>query len=141
MRTRKLLAALAATLLASGAALADNPLDEARRLLDAGDGAQAYALLVPAESARAGDPAFDLLLGIAALEAGETTRAIFALERAVTVDPGNARARAELARAYLAAGETDAARREFERVRKQDVPADVKRTIDRFLSAADLLDD
>ena len=141
MRTRKLLAALAATLLASGAALADNPLDEARRLLDAGDGAQAYALLVPAESARAGDPAFDLLLGIAALEAGETTRAIFALERAVTVDPGNARARAELARAYLAAGETDAARREFERVRKQDVPADVKRTIDRFLSTADLLDD
>ncbi len=141
MNTTRLLAALAVALACTGQARADARTDEARRLIEAGQGAQAYALLVPLESARAGEPEFDLLLGIAALDAGEGTRAVFALERAVTVQPENARARAELARAYLAVGETDAARREFERVRSQPVPAEVKGTIDRFLSAADRLDD
>jgi len=44
-------------------------------------------------------------------------------------------ARAEIARAYLALGERDTARREFGTVRAQSIPADAKATIDQFLSA------
>src|SRR5262245_64922836 len=41
--------------------------------------------------------------------------AVFALERVLALQPDNHLARAEIARAYLALGERDAARREFER--------------------------
>lgn len=50
-------------------------------------------------------------LGIAALDAGHLTRAIFALELTVELQPANNLARAELAHAYLAAGETANARK------------------------------
>src|SRR6185369_7530547 len=65
-----------ATLLAalSLGALADDLTDRAKRLLAQGQGKQAYELLRPQESARAGDPEFDHLLGIAALDAGENER-------------------------------------------------------------------
>jgi hypothetical protein len=44
--------------------------------------------------------------------------------------------RAEIARAYLALGETQTAAQEFETVKKQGVPADVSMTIDRYIAAA-----
>src|SRR5207244_648186 len=75
---------------------------------------QAYALLLPQEAARAGDPEFDYLLGLAALDSGELERAVFALERVLAVQPDNHLARAEIARAYLEMGARDAARQELE---------------------------
>lgn len=119
----------------SSAALADALTDRAKRLLEQKQPKQAYDLLLPQESARAGDPEFDYLLGIAAIDAGEVERGVFALERVLAVQPQNHVARAEIARGYLALGERDAARREFETVRAQQVPADVKQTIDGYLSA------
>lgn len=138
MRTPGLLvrAAVAVVFSASSlAAFADELTDRARRLLKQRHAQQAYQLLLPHESARAGDPEFDYLLGIAALDAGEAERAVFALERVLAVQPGNHVARAEIARAYLALGERDTARREFETVRAQSIPADARATIDQFLSA------
>ena len=119
----------------SSAALADALTDRAKRLLEQKQPRQAYDLLLPQEGARAGDPEFDYLLGIAAIDAGEPERGVFALERVLAVQPNNHVARAEIARAYLALGERDSARREFETVRQQQVPEDVKRTIDGYLSA------
>lgn len=124
---------LAAT---SGAALGDALTEAARRLLEQGRAQQAYALLLPQESARAGDLEFDYLLGIAANDTGEHERAVFALERVLAQQPGNALARAEIARAYLALGEREAARRELEAVRTQPIPAEAKAAIERFLAAA-----
>ena len=121
--------------LASLTAAADELTDRARRLIEQGQGKQAYALLLPQESARAGDPEFDHLLGIAAIDAGENERAIFALERVLALQPDNHVARADIARAYLASGERETARREFETVRRQQIPEPAKATIDRFLSA------
>jgi len=120
---------------AASAAFADALTDRARRLLEQKQPQQAYELLLPQEAARAGDPEFDYLLGIASLDAGHAERAVFALERVLAVQPNNHVARAEIARAYLALGERDSARREFETVRQQQVPADVKATIDSYLSA------
>src|SRR4051812_7406103 len=119
----------------ASAALADALTDRAQRLLAQKQAKQAYDLLLPQESARAGDPEFDYLLGVAALDSGNLERAVFALERVLAVQPNNHLARAEIARAYLAMGERDSARREFETVRRQPIPEDAKATIDRYLSA------
>ena len=116
-------------------AFADALTDRARQLLRDRQHQQAYQLLLPQEPNRAGDPEFDYLLGIAAIDAGDPERGIFALERVLALQPNNHVARAEIARAYLAVGERQAARREFETVRKQQIPAEAKETVDRYLSA------
>ena len=112
-------------------------MERAGAHVSAGRHAAAYALLAPHESERAGDPEFDLLLGIAALETGRHTRAVFALKSVLAVQPDNPRALAEIGRAYLALGESESARRELQAVRAQNVPSDVARSIDRLLSAVD----
>lgn len=136
---RKIIAPMLLSLLPLMAS-ADELTDRAQVLLDQGKAGEAFQLLDPVEGARAGDARFDLLLGIAALDSGQTTRAVFALERVLAVEPNNARARAEIARAYLALGETDSARHEFETVQKQGVPPEVSANIDRFMDAVDRLD-
>jgi tetratricopeptide (TPR) repeat protein len=74
---------------------------------------QTYQTLAPQAGERAGDPAFDYALGIAALDSGRYGEAIIALQRVLAVQPGNAQARAELARAYALAGDIDTARDQF----------------------------
>ncbi len=130
--------AVGALMCMSAVARAQDPLlDQAAEQMRQHDPAAAYAGLAAVESQRAGDPRYDYLLGVAALDSGHLTRAIFALERVMAVEPGNALARAELARAYLAAGETDSARAELEQVRHTDLPKDVAAAIDRVLGVVD----
>lgn len=114
---------------------ADEILLNAKQNLDNGDPQAAYNLLIPLQSERAGDPEYDFLLGSAALGVGKNTEAVFALERVLAVAPDNAPARALIARAYFQLKETETARREFENVKKQDIPPEVSTTIDRFLDA------
>jgi len=121
--------------LLSAHARADALTDRAAALLNRGDAKSAYELLLPLEPQRAGDPQYDYLLGIAALDAGDPERAVFALERVLALQPDNAPARAEIARAYYVMGEREAARREFEAVRRYAIPEEAKATVDRFLSA------
>jgi tetratricopeptide (TPR) repeat protein len=126
--------ALAFALL-SAHALGDEVTDRAAALLKRGDAKAAYEMLLPLEPQRAGDPQYDYLLGIAALDAGDPERAVFALERVLALQPDNALARAEIARAYFVMGEREAARREFEAVRRAAIPEEAKASVDRFLSA------
>jgi len=128
-------------LLASGFARADAVTDNARALIEKGDAKAAYALLEPLEPQRAGDPEYDFLLGLSALEIGKNTNAVFALERVLAVNPNHTRARAEIARAYAALGETRTARQEFETVKKQGVPPEVAATIDSLVAAIERVDD
>ena len=125
-----------ATAQASAPALPqDALLDQARVLMAQQKPADAYALLEPHETGRAGDAAYSYLLGIAALDAGHTTRAIFALERAVDIEPDDNLARAELARAFLAAGEPEAARQQLMVARRGRMPATAAAAIDRVLGS------
>lgn len=124
-----------AVVLPLSALAADDLLIQAKQQLDNGNPQEAYNLLVPLQSTRAGDPEFDFLLGSAALALGKNTEAVFALERVLAVQPNSAPARAQIARAYFNLKETEASKREFENVRKQDVPPEVSATIDRFLDA------
>lgn len=134
-------AVFAALFASASGALADAVTDRAASLLEQGKAREAFEILAPLESERSGSVEFDLLLGIAAVDAQQPTRAVFALERVLAMEPNNPRARAEIARAYLALGETDTARREFETVKGQAVPPVVKAAIDRYLTALDRIDD
>src|SRR6267143_3073734 len=117
------------------ASAADELLVSAKQQLDNGNPQAAYNLLIPLQPERAGDPEYDLVLGSAALAIGKNTEAVFALERVLAAVPNSAPARALIARAYFNLKETEAAKREFENVRKQKVPENVALTIDRFLEA------
>lgn len=128
---------LLAVCLLAGVALAvraDALLDRAQQLLQSGHAGEAYQLLDVEAAARAGDPQFDFLLGVAALESDQAVEAVFALERVIDLEPDNAPARAHLARAYLRVGEMDSAKKEFDTVKAQKVPADVAATIDKYLA-------
>lgn len=116
-------------------ARADALTDRAKALLDAGQAKEAYALLLPLESERAGQTGYDYLLGIAALDAGDPERAVFALERVLALKPDFVQARAEIARAYAALGDREGAKKELETVMASEPPPEVRATIDRFLAA------
>lgn len=118
-------------------AVVDATVVQARALLERGQAQQAFDLLAPLEAPRAGDPDFDTVLGIAANETGQFTRAVFALERALSVQPENARARAELGRALFALGDNRASRRVLLQTRQADIPKGAADTIDQFLQAID----
>lgn len=129
---------LFALLFFAAAALAqDATLDRAHSLIQSKQGKEAYALLSPLEQQRAGDPEFDYLLGLAAIDAAQYTRAVFALERVLAVRPEHPQARAEIARAYFLMGENKVARQEFEAVKRAKPPAEAAAAIDRFLDALD----
>lgn len=113
----------------------DEVVRNARAFLEHGQARHAFDLLEPLEAPRAGDPDFDITLGIAANETGQFTRAVFALERALTVAPANTRARAELGRALFALGDNAAARRVLQEARKEAIPTEAAKTIDDFLQA------
>lgn len=130
--------ALAAGLVFAASVVAqDATLSRARQLMEQRNPAAAYSLLKPLEGEQAGNPEYDYLLGIAALDAGRLTEAVFALERVLAVRPDHAQARAEIGRAYYQLGEVETARRELEAVRQQTLPPDVALTIQKFLDAID----
>ncbi|MET0312074.1 MAG: surface lipoprotein assembly modifier [Burkholderiaceae bacterium] len=129
---------LAAALLPGAAhAVVDDAVKNGLAMADKGQGKEAYAMLEPLEASRAGDPDFDTVFGIAANQAGEYTRAIFALERVLAVQPDNARARAEMGRALFAVGDFKGARAALSDTKAQGVPSEAALTIDQFLQAID----
>lgn len=113
---------------------ADAIVTEGEALLKSGDSNAAYALLEPLESEKAGDPEFDYLFGLASLDSGHPSRAMFALERVLAVNPNHLQARAEIARAHFMLGELDTARVEFKNVLDQSPPVNAISTINRYLS-------
>jgi len=119
----------------------DAALDQARKLIDAKQPQAAFALLAPLEADRAGNPDFDFLLGLSAIDSGHLTRAVFALERVLAARPNDPRVRAEIARAYFLMGEGENAKREFAAVKAANPPAEVAATIDRFLGILDIRGD
>ena len=106
--------ALLCALLSPVAALA-NPalLRDAQQLLAANNPKQAYMILVARQDQLSGNAEFDYLLGVAALDSGKIDESIIAFERVLQVDPKNAGARMDLARAYFNAGAMDLAQANF----------------------------
>lgn len=116
---------------------ADDDLARARTLIKAGDYNAAYVLLEPLEFQYSGDVNYDYLFGLSAVESGNVTRGMFALERVLAIEPNNPDARTEMAIAHLKVGETEAARSEFENLLSLNPPETAKNTINRLMSAID----
>lgn len=106
---------------------------ESRDQIDRGEAEAAYAALAAQLGLYAGDPEFDYLLGIAALDTGRAGEALLALERVLLVQPDHLQARAELGRAYLATGEYENARAAFRDVAARDIPPEARRLVGRYL--------
>lgn len=118
-------------------ALADDTLRQAGTLLESQKAAEAVALLAPLEDTRAGEPAYDYLLGQALLDSGDPSQAVFAFERCLAVEPNNGPCRVMIARAHLAIGETANARVELETIREHNPPPEIQTLITRFLGTVD----
>jgi tetratricopeptide (TPR) repeat protein len=130
---RRLAGGLLIVLFAALAQAQPAELARAEALIREGRPQEALSLLLPLEAANAGTPAYDYLLGIAALEAGDPSLATLVLERVVAVNPGHMAARLEMGRGYFALGDTERARQEFEAVLRSDPPPAQRALIERYL--------
>jgi len=122
--------------LTSSAIAADDPvLENARRLLAAGNARQAYTELSAVQDKMSGTPEFDYLLGVAALESGRVEDAIIAFERVLALIPNHAGAQMDLARAYYATGSFDLAEAAFLKLQAANPPPAAQEAIRRYLEA------
>ena len=110
-------------------------LGDAETLIKNGKPAEAYALLEPLDFEHAGEERFDYLLGVAALDSGKSDKATLAFERVLAVNPKNAAARLEIARAYYQLGDLLRAKTEFEVTLRQNPPEAARVTIQKYLDA------
>lgn len=115
------------------AADSDPLLAQADQLLAQRQPQAAFDLLAPLEDERAGDPDYDYLLGLAALESGHGGMAAFAFERCLAKDPKNGPCRVQMARTHLALGENGSAREELEAVQASNPPAEVSAMVSQYL--------
>lgn len=116
------------------------PVDRLDALIMQGEYQQAYELANTGLFEWEGDPQFDLLYGLAALESGNPDEAVFALERVSTTAPQRTqrlRARLELARAHFATGNLDASETLFRNVLDTNPPQNVRENIAVFLGLID----
>lgn len=124
--------------LAGGAAFAapdsEQSFAELQRRVNDGQFEAAYTLGKSLPGLQ-GDPHFDFLFGIAAINIGRAPEGVLALERHLAAIPGNDRARLDLARGYFELGDYVRARQEFEFVLRYNPPKDVRANITRYLDA------
>ena len=112
---------------------ADDVLQRAETLLNQKQNIQAYDLLTPLEDQRAGDPNYDYLLGLAFLGTGEPSRAAFAFERCLEVEPNNGPCRVQMARTHITLGETPNARNELQTIKDYNPPPEVENLVSEYL--------
>jgi outer membrane protein len=115
----------------------ENVLPKAQALNAQGQWLEAFKLLEPSEAQRAGDPAFDIQIGIAANGAAQYMRAILALERVIAVQPTNALAHAELGRALFAVGDTVGARTQLNESKRLGASGQMVVAVDSILQSID----
>jgi hypothetical protein len=138
--SRRLFRCIALTCLLAPALAVSQPagqsvLDEARQLIAGNRAAEAYRLLAQHEAGLAGQPLYDYLYGVAALDAGHAGDAITALERVLATDPASPGARLELGRAYYESGDRAAAERQFRALLAANPPASMRDTATAYLRA------
>lgn len=95
--------------------------------------AEAYRQASLLQDEYAGQPNFDFLFAIAAIESGHPHQAVFALERLILQFPDNGRVKVELARAHFLSGNINTADELFNEVLASSPPANVEIKIRAFL--------
>jgi tetratricopeptide (TPR) repeat protein len=116
-----------------------NPLTALNTLIKRRQFKQAYSLAHSFVEDLEGEPGFDFLYGMAAIETAHYDAALFAFERLLLLYPNQARYRLELARIHFYLRNLSRAEVEFQKILKQNPPDTVKRNVQLFLdSIADL---
>lgn len=92
-----------------------------------------YNELIKHEGQFAGNPQFDYILGLSALESGNTGYAVFALLRAISMDNRNIGAVLDLGRAYFHLGEYVESEKSFRKVLTFNPPDNVKTVAGYYL--------
>ena len=95
---------------------------------------KAYQRALVLRQANEGDPRFDYLYGLSALQTGHYNEAVFALDRVTVSTPNVIRPRLELARAYLKLNNKTAAIKEFNDVLNLRPPPKVKAKVLIYLA-------
>ncbi len=112
-----------------------NFINEIKKLYNTAQTNEAYELAEKHLLEAEGDPTFDYIYGLAAIDSGHISQGLFALERILMLHPNDQRVRLELARGYFLLEQYDRARREFTKVLNSDPPAEVKVNISQFMDA------
>jgi outer membrane protein len=131
---RAVLSCVAALLALTGTLARATSSEELRALVQRGRAAAAYEAgkLQPGAP---GDLEFDYYFGVAAIESGHAGEGVLALGRFLARNPGDDRARFDLARGYYALGELVRARDAFETVLAHRPDPEREATIERFLDS------
>jgi len=108
-------------------------LRDAEAMVENGKPGDAYTLLEPLEFEHAGEIRFDYVIGIAALDSGKPEKATLAFERVLAINPGNAAARLDIARAYYQLGDFPRAHTEFLAALKQNPTETARANIQKYL--------
>lgn len=110
-------------------------LAKANRFLEQRQPKSAYQVLAPLEDELGGNPDYDYLLGLSALESGQASAAAFAFERCLTVDPKNGPCRVQMARTHIALGENSSASLELKTIKEYNPPPEVDQMVARYLGS------
>ena len=110
-------------------------LEAAELLMQAGRLEEAKRVLAVLEKAAPGDAQVQFLVGMIAVQERDYSRAIARFRRILVGQPGLARVRLELARAFYLAKDYDNAERQFRFARAGDLSEAVKARIDIYLAA------
>lgn len=107
--------------------------DILKSLFDSMKRKQAYAYARHHLPEMEGDPFFDYLYGVSAIDSGDASEGVFALERVLISYPGDLVARLELARGYFILQEYAQSKVAFEIVLKANPPVHVRDTAESYL--------
>ena len=116
-------------------------LDQLKRLFDSGDSQATYDYAYTEVFSHEGEPVFDYYYGASAIDVGQGSEGVFALERVLDSQPNNHAARLELARGYFILQEYARSRTEFNTVLKYNPPDDVRERIHNYLDSIRLQED
>lgn len=122
-------------LLACAANSFANDLEDAQKLMQAGNPAQAYQQLIPNVAQHQQDADYLYTTAVAALDSGNAAAAIPLFEQVIKLEPDHAGAHLDLGIAYFQTGKRDEARRELMTAQTQNPPTAARLVIDKHLAA------
>lgn len=106
--------------------------DQMKALIEQNKAKEAYELGLQHQDLL-GDPIFDYVFGVAAIDSGRVSMGVLALERVLLANPGDDLVRLELARGYFNLQEYGRAKDEFNEVLSHRPPSAVANTINIYL--------
>lgn len=120
--------------LLNSSAQAESTWQLMKELLSQGKASEAYQQGAAVIEAEEGELNFDYYYGMAAIDAGEVSRGVFALERVLYLKPNFQAAQLELARGYFLLEQYDLAKQTFLRVLTATPPLSVRDKVNVFLA-------